>query len=163
MIHYRGRGFLNQFLVAALDAALTFAQVYDIAMLVGDELHFDMASRCNGLLHIDAAITECAAGLAARCTQRREQVLRVAYKANAFSASTGGGLEQERIADLLGNRRVCRIILDPGHGPRHDGNARGLSGTAGGGLLAHAALSLCRRANENDASSGTGSGKGRIF
>ena len=49
-----GRGrFLQQFLMPALDAAFALAQNFDVAVLVGQNLEFDVARRADVLLQVD--------------------------------------------------------------------------------------------------------------
>src|SRR6266700_4630052 len=45
-----GRAFLYQLLVTALDATLTFTQVYNVSMCIGDELYLNMTCRIDRLL-----------------------------------------------------------------------------------------------------------------
>src|SRR5713101_3727402 len=59
-----GRAFLYQLLVTALDAALTFTQVYNVSVRIGNELHLNMASRIDRLLNIHPVVTESVFGFA---------------------------------------------------------------------------------------------------
>src|SRR2546425_6340141 len=61
-IQRRRRAFFYKFLVTTLDAALTLSQVYDIAVRVGNKLHFDMASRIDRFLQVHPVIAESASG-----------------------------------------------------------------------------------------------------
>ena len=59
----RGRGFFNQFLVSPLGRAITFPQVHDIAVVIGDDLHFHVAGPFDVLLDVDARVAEGRLGL----------------------------------------------------------------------------------------------------
>ncbi len=73
--------------MAALNAALALAQVNDVAMRIGDELHLDMPGGRNGFLHVDTVVAEGALRLAARRAERGSQVFGVAHEANALAAA----------------------------------------------------------------------------
>ncbi len=61
----RGRGFLDDFLMAALDGAFALAEGDAVAMLVGEDLDFDVAGALDELLEIDLAGAEGALGFTA--------------------------------------------------------------------------------------------------
>jgi hypothetical protein len=60
-----GGGFFEDFLVAALNGALAFAEGYAVAILVGEELNFDVARAFDELFEVNLAGAECAFGFAA--------------------------------------------------------------------------------------------------
>src|SRR5579875_1954688 len=57
-VEHRRRGFFNDFLMAALNGALTFAEVHDIAVTVADDLEFDVARLLDKLFKIDVGTAE---------------------------------------------------------------------------------------------------------
>jgi hypothetical protein len=59
------RRFLDHLLVAALDRAVAFVQVDDVAMLVAKQLDLDVAGLFDELLDEDAVVAETGLGLAA--------------------------------------------------------------------------------------------------
>jgi hypothetical protein len=59
----RRRRFLNDFLVAALQAALAFAQLNNVALRIGQDLHFDVAGSFEQFFHDEGAIAEGGLGL----------------------------------------------------------------------------------------------------
>ena len=72
-----GRGrFLEQLLMAALDAAFALAQNFDVAVLVGQDLEFDVAGSADVLFQIDIGRTEGAARLVLRLQEQRGQLAR---------------------------------------------------------------------------------------
>ena len=67
--------FLDHFLVAALDGTFALVQMNDIAVLVGDQLDFDMARLGDEFLHQQAAIAEAGLGFVAGRQDRLRQLL----------------------------------------------------------------------------------------
>src|SRR6267143_2699077 len=55
---------LQHFLMASLYGALAFSEENGVAMLVGQNLHFNMPSIDERLLDVDFAISECSPGFA---------------------------------------------------------------------------------------------------
>jgi hypothetical protein len=51
VINSRRRGFLNDFLVPSLDGTLSLPKVNNIAVVIGDNLYFDMADSLDVALH----------------------------------------------------------------------------------------------------------------
>ncbi len=97
---HRGRGRLfQQFLVAALDAALALAQDLDVAVLVGQHLELDVPRRADELLQVDVGGAKRAAGLVLRLQEQRGQFLRAVDDAHAAAAASGAGLEDHGVAD----------------------------------------------------------------
>ena len=69
-----GRGrFFEQLLMAALDAAFALAQDFDVAVLVGQNLEFDVARRADVLLQVDVGGAEGRAGFAAAPAIKQER------------------------------------------------------------------------------------------
>ena len=59
-------GFLEHLLVAALQRAVAFAKMDDIAMAVGDDLDFDVPRLLEILLHVNRIVAERGLGFGAR-------------------------------------------------------------------------------------------------
>ena len=66
----RGRGLLEHLLVAALRGAVALEEVHDVAVVVGEHLHLDVAAALDVLLDQDRVVAEGAGGLAARGRHR---------------------------------------------------------------------------------------------
>ena len=47
-----GRGFFQQFLIAALEGTFTLAQMQDFTVVVGDNLHFDVTGALDVMLEV---------------------------------------------------------------------------------------------------------------
>ena len=54
---------LDQLLVPPLHGAVAFPEVDDVAVLVGEDLHFDVPRVLDVLLHVDVAVAEGGLGL----------------------------------------------------------------------------------------------------
>ena len=114
--------FLPYFLVAALQRTVALAEMYNLAMAVGQDLDFDMARVLEILLHIDRVVAERGLGLGAGLAQREGQILRILRHFHALAAAAGGGLDQHGIADI--GCDLCRVGI--GYfavRTRHGGNA----------------------------------------
>lgn len=58
LIDGRRRGFFEKLLMPALDRTVSFAEMHDMATVVGDDLHFDMAGFEKISLKIDGIVAE---------------------------------------------------------------------------------------------------------
>ena len=63
--------------MAALDAAFAFAQDFHVAVLVGQQLKFDMPRRADVFFQIDVGRTERRARFALRLREQAGQVFRL--------------------------------------------------------------------------------------
>src|SRR5439155_16918482 len=99
-----GRGrFLDQLLVAALDRALTLSEREHAAVGVGQHLHLDVAGGYERLLNVDAAVAEGRERLARGGPERALELLAHVHEAHALATTAGGGLEQYRVAEVVGD------------------------------------------------------------
>ena len=96
-----GGRLLDELLMAPLDRAVARAENGDAAR-VPEELCLDMARPLEVPLAEHRAVAECRLRLALRGCERVVQLGRRANDAHASSASAGGCLDEERIADLGG-------------------------------------------------------------
>ena len=144
------RRLLEQLLVASLDGALALAEVDDVTVAVAEDLELDVAWRLDVLLDVDVADTEGGLGLALRGLDCLHQFARRAHDAHAASAAAGGGLDDDRIADLLGDLEGLLLALDRAVATRQDRHARLLHHATCAGLVAHQANDLWVGADELD-------------
>ena len=79
-----GRGrFFDQLLVAPLHRAIALPQVHGVAVIVGEDLHFDVPAELDVLLDVDRGILERVLGLGLRLLEcRREARRRCAPRAS---------------------------------------------------------------------------------
>ena len=148
----RRRRFLDDFLVAALHGAVALAQVHDVAVVVGQHLKFDVPRLLQELLHVNLGIAEGGQRLGLRDADGIEQRGVGVHHAHAAAAAAARGLDDDRIADFLGD---AEILIDIGAqrpiGARHAGNARRLHDLDGRDLVAHQADGFGARPDENEA------------
>ena len=160
----RRRGcFLDQLLVPALQRALAFEEVDDVAAPVAGDLHFDVPAALDVGLDDQRRVAEGAAGFAHRGADGLDQRIRMPHHVHALAATAGRGLQQHRQ-----RQRACPRghHLDVGTGllaaieHRHAGRARlGLRG----GLVAQTFDDLGRRADEDQPGSLHRAGKRGIL
>ena len=138
----RGR-LLDDLLVATLDRALALEAMHDVAPLVAQDLHFDVARPRQPALEEDRVVAEGARGLAPRRLDRRLEVVRRFHHPHALAAAARGGLDQQRIADRLRGGRRVGAGRDLVRGQR--GHAGRVHRALGGQLVAHRGDGVGRR------------------
>src|SRR5579862_53179 len=153
----------HQLLVAALDAALAFAQANDVAMLVGQHLKLDVARPLDELFHVEVAVAEGARSLRLCGVVEVGQLLFAADHPHTAPPATRGGLHDNRKADAARplHGLVCRS--DDAVGARQDRHAILLHGGARFFLFAHQASDLGRRSYELDVASLADFGEVGVF
>src|SRR5262245_45321417 len=92
---------LDDFLMPALDGAVAFVQVNHAAVLVPEDLDFDMFGSGNVLLQKDRRIAEGPLGLTARLIEKVSKVTRTFDNPHAAASSAESSLDDERKANLL--------------------------------------------------------------
>ena len=98
----RRRAF-DHLLVAALDGAVAFEQMDQIAVFVAEDLHLDVAGMPHQLFEIDLVLAERALRFAACGGDRLQQHLFVFDRTHAAPAAAPGRLEHHRVADFAGH------------------------------------------------------------
>ena len=108
----RRRRLLDHLLVPALDRAIAFAQMDDVALRVREDLDLDMAGVRDRLLENELVRPERVARLGAGGGERRRQRAGLADEAHAAAAAAGGRLDHQRKADAarLNRKRCVRLI-----------------------------------------------------
>ena len=101
-IHARGGGFLDHLLVAALERAVAFEQVDDIAVGIAENLHFDMARRGDPFFEQHLVVREAGLGLALAALQHLLELRRLVDLAHPLAAAARDRLDQHGIADRVG-------------------------------------------------------------
>src|SRR5690554_2789366 len=147
----RGR-LLDDLLVTPLHRAVALAQVHRVAMLVGQHLDLDMARVLEELLHVHGGVAEGRAGLGLGHAHGAQQGRLGVHHAHAAPAPAAGGLDDDRIADVVGDAQdLLRIFRQRTFGARHAGHAGGSHGVLGAHLVAHQADGLGARTDEHEA------------
>ena len=147
----RRGGLLDDLLVAALDRAVAHAERPGGAVAVGDQLHLDVAGAGDQPLEEDGAVAERPQRLVAGALVGVLEVGGRGDHPDAAAAAAGGGLEHQRVADLLGRGERVLEGVDGAAAPRGDGYADLLGDQLGADLVAQAAHRLGAGADEGDA------------
>ena len=145
----RRRPLLDQLLVTALDGAVALAQGQRTPVAVAEHLDLHVARADEGALDVERAVPECRLGFAGCRLEDSLQVVRVGHEAHAAAPAPGGGLQEEREADVAGER-ACLLEA---RGPIRAGDERQPRlGRAplGADLVAHDLDRLGPRANEGE-------------
>ncbi len=146
----RGR-FLDHLLVAALCGTITLAEVYRVAVLVGEHLDLDMAWVLQVLFQVHGGIAEGAARLLARELEGVVQMRLGVYHAHAAPAAAGRGLDDHGVAHFAGD--TLALIDVVAQGAVRTGHARDIGlahGLDGRNLVAHQPNCFGPRADENE-------------
>jgi hypothetical protein len=75
--------------VAALQRALALADVDDVAVLIADDLHLDVARRLDEFFGVHRTVAEERLGLARDALVCGEEIFRAIDAAQALAATTG--------------------------------------------------------------------------
>ncbi len=157
-----GRGDFDDLLVAPLDGTVTFEEVHDVALGVGQDLDLDVPRPEDGLLQEHGGVTERGVGLAHGGLQGfREGVARV-HAAHAAAAAAGDGLGEDGEADLVGGGDELVQVLGRLAGLQ-DRDACFTCGLQRGDLVAGQLQDLGRRTHEGDAGFFRGAGQVRVL
>ncbi len=141
---------LDDFLVAALHAAVALEQVNQVAVVVAQHLHLDVLGAHDQLLQKHRVVAERLARLGARALQRLGHLAGGAHHAHAATAAAGRRLHQHRIAGLVGEgARGLERAQRLGRAGHHRDPGR-LGDLARRDLVAERIDRLGRRADEDD-------------
>ena len=91
--------------MAALNRALALDERQHGAVVIAEQLHFDVARRHDAALEIHRAVAERRLRLGTRGAQRARQIRGRRDHAHALAAAAGHRLQHQRIADALGDRQ----------------------------------------------------------
>ena len=161
--HAPGRGKFHDLLVAALQRAVALAEVADAAVLVGEDLHLYVLGLHKVFFYEYAVVAEGLAGLVGDELECGGDVLVLFAQPHPAPAASGGGLEDDGIAEFARQReRLLRALqrLARAGDDRHaalDGYFLGLE------LVPHLRQHAARRADELYARLLAGPRKGRVL
>ena len=94
------RGYLHHFLIAPLGRTLTLAEVRDAAMLIADDLHFDMLGLGQEDLDVDVFNTKCSLRLGLTARKNFCQISRVRNSTSAATTATCQRLDDDAFGVL---------------------------------------------------------------
>ena len=95
------RRLLDDLLIATLDGALAFAQVHDVAVLVAEHLHLDVASAFEVRLDEHRTVAERGERLTRCCGDRIIEFVGAPNDPHATTPAAGGRLDQRRIGHVF--------------------------------------------------------------
>ena len=159
LLHAVARCLLDDLLVAALHGAVALVQMQDVAVLVGEDLDFDVLRPADESLQKHCAVAERALGLGLRLIEQFFEVLGFADDAHAASATAEGRLDDQREADLFRHGDRFLAIADGFLRAFEDRHIELAGDAAGGGFVPHAVEDFRIRSDEDDASLRTGLGE----
>src|SRR4051794_41336146 len=87
--------------MAALDGAIPDAGGPDVSVIVGDDLDLDVAGACDQLLEEDGRIAEMLEGERAGAFEGFRKLVGRLDALDSDAASARGGLDQQRVSELL--------------------------------------------------------------
>jgi len=149
--HEWGRAFFDQFLVAALDAAIPFGEVDDFSALVAGDLELDVAGLFDEFFNVDAIVSESGFGFLAGHVPLVFELFFFPDDAHTAAAAAGGGFEDDGVADVFGDAEPGFEVAEEAFATGYDGDAGFDHGFFGRDLIAHFADLLGRWAYELDA------------
>ena len=123
-----GRGFFNQFLVAALSRAVTGRHPHDIAVGIADDLHLDVTGPRQVPLHVHLVAAEEGLGLALGTRHGVVHIGSAFHDLHAAATTAVGGLDAHRPAELVTECADLIGSLRELGGSRHDRGATTLRG-----------------------------------
>ncbi len=88
--------------MAALQRTLAFAQVNEVAVLIAQDLDFDVTGTLDEFLQVHLAGAKGTFGFAGCAAQSSGEILGVIHSPHTFSAAAGSRFEQDGIPDFRG-------------------------------------------------------------
>ena len=147
-----GRGrFLHHLLMAALDAAFALIKIENVAVLIAEDLDFDVARIEDELLDEHAVIAKRIEPLALGCLKTFAHVLLIVCQPHALAAAARAGFHHHRIADLGRNAHRVLGIIDLTDKAGDDIDARFQRELLALDLVTHRGNRVYRRADKRDA------------
>ena len=146
-----------------LQRAFALADVDDVAVLIAEDLHFDVPRRGDEFLGIDRAVAEERLRLAGDAIERRSKIFLALDEPHSFPAAAGRGFDHDREAGVARERLDLIERFHRFGQPRHDRHARGLHPLPRLGLRSHRVDRFGRRADEEDAGIAAGAREARVL
>ena len=101
VVEQRGGGFFDEFLVAALDGAISLAEVEDFAFAVAEDLDFNVVRVLDEFFDVDVGVAEALLGFAAGGVVAFAKRDVVVDDAHASAAAAGDCLDHYGVADFF--------------------------------------------------------------
>ncbi len=161
--HAPGGGELHHLLIAALEGAVTLADVVDVAVLIRQDLHLDVLRLHQEFFNENVVVAEGLFGLALHQLEGGLDLLRGVAPAHTASAAAGGRLQDDGKAEANRLFQCFVPILQRFSAAGDDGHAAGDGRGLGGQLVAHLIQHLGGRPDEGDARRVAGAGEGGVL
>ncbi len=162
-IHDGRRGLFDDFLVAPLDGAFSFAERDAVAVFVSEDLDFNVAGTLDEFFEVDFAGTEGAFGLTAGGSEGGRQVIGREDRSHAFATAARSSFEHDRISHASGDVGGFLGRRERVNAARSAGHACFVGGLARVGLGAEHAHGGGRRTDKFDSSVLAGLGEVGVF
>ena len=160
----RGRGgFLEDFLMAPLQRAVALSEVDRMTLIIRQGLDFNMARLIEIFFEVDGVIAEGGFGLGFGRRDGAREFIGTADDFHAASAATGRRLDEDRVAQLFGDRFGLRDARDGLRRAGHDREVELLGRLARGDFVAHHRDMFAARADESDVVCRENVGEALIF
>lgn len=145
-----GGGFFDEFLVAALNGAIAFCAVDDVAVGICEDLKFDMAWFFYKFFEVEGAIAEAFLGFVLSGVEFFAEGSGIMCKAHAFATAAGDGFDKDGEAEFFCDSEGIFAFEEGFIAAWDDGATGAFCGFAGHGFIAHEADDFGRRADEFD-------------
>ena len=155
----RGRSQLHDFLVTPLHGAVTFIQMHQIAMLIAQQLNFDMLCPADELFQKDFRTAERGSRFV---SSRLKGLIKLgcrAHRPHAATATTFGRLDHHRKTNLFGALTSLFHCFDGFGSAPQNRNTSGHGDVTRCSLVTQRFKAVHRGTNELDPRFGTGSSK----
>ena len=119
----RGRALLDQLLVPPLHGAVALPEVDDVALRVGQHLHFDVPGMLDVFFQVDVGVAEGRFGLGLGLLNGGLQRQIVQRHAHPAAAAARRRLDQHRKAQLVGQRNGVGLAFHQALAAGHGGHA----------------------------------------
>jgi len=156
-------GDFDDFLVAALDRAVALPEVDDVAVMVGDDLDFDVLGAADVALEENVGAAEGAAGFALAFFELGHELIGLVDDAHAAATAAEAGFDDQGKSDVLGGGADFGGVGE-GFVGAGDGGDVGFVGEAlGGGFVAEGFEEFWGGADEDNVVVDAGLGEVGVF
>ena len=158
-----GRRLFDKLLVSALHGAIALAETDHVAVVVRQDLGFDMLRVFHKLFDIHIAVAEGAFRLSLRRVEALDQAVVVVGDPHTASAAARRRLHDDRIGQFMGDFQRLRFGLNDPVATRRDGHFGIAHGLTGDRFIAHGFHLFRRGPDESDIAAFADFGEVRVF
>ncbi len=154
---------LHDFLVAPLHGAIAFEEVHECAVVITEDLHFDVACSFHEFLEVHLTVAECGFRFAPGRVELLGQVVFRKDPTHTAAAAAPARLEHQRVADFLRLGDCVVEVRRERFRSRHDRHVGFFGDVTCTNLVAQGAHRIRARANKDQACLTTGIREVRVF